>query len=337
MESARKRRKIDQKIEVDNGEYLRPVLADDFIESTPLTRVYVGTVKDTKNISGAIVELNSKLPVQELLHLKRAKRTEVLLFPVALELEKDNVFKALERRNFDTSLLESGVKIAQVAAVAPKTKKQHEEINKLWPCNFHSDKYVEKLSTNTLFGADELIKHAGYMRMAIDVGLLAKKGRNSRTAVGVIVVDPKTDSVVAAGYDQLTDSPIKHPVMIAIDNVASTQNGGAWTQTDNDWRAGIPQELLSNDNCRFSGSQVSENNVKDDDGPYLCTGYHVYVTNEPCVMCSMALIHSRAKRVFYGRKSQNGGLGSLCKIHTVKDLNHHYEVFAGLLEDQCPL
>ena len=71
------------------------------------------------------------------------------------------------------------------------------------------------------------------------------------------------------------------------------------------------------------------------DGPYLCTAYYVYTTHEPCVMCAMALTHSRVTRVFYGLKSSNGALGTLCKVHTVKDLNHHYEVFAGLLEDMC--
>ena len=42
---------------------------------------------------------------------------------------------------------------------------------------------------------------------------------------------------------------------------------------------------------------------------YLLTGYDVYLTREPCIMCSMALVHSRVSRVFFTEPSpQKGGL-----------------------------
>ena len=50
----------------------------------------------------------------------------------------------------------------------------------------------------------------------------------------------------------------------------------------------------------------------------------------------MALLHSRIKRVFYGCLNPSlGGLGSQYKIHIQKGLNHHFEVYRGLLEKQC--
>lgn len=62
-------------------------------------------------------------------------------------------------------------------------------------------------------------------------------------------------------------------------------------------------------------------------GPYLCTGYDVYLTEEPCMLCAMALVHSRVRTVFYHRAQANGALGSLAKLHAVTALNHHYDVF----------
>ncbi|GJP42634.1 hypothetical protein CLOM_g2178 [Closterium sp. NIES-68] len=62
--------------------------------------------------------------------------------------------------------------------------------------------------------------------------------------------------------------------------------------------------------------------------PYLCTGFDAFLLHEPCIMCAMALVHQRVRRVFYALPSPNGGaLGSCWRLHGVKSLNHHYEVF----------
>eukprot|EP01025_Chloroclados_australasicus_P059575 TRINITY_DN7538_c0_g1_i11.p1 TRINITY_DN7538_c0_g1~~TRINITY_DN7538_c0_g1_i11.p1 ORF type:complete len:372 (-),score=25.79 TRINITY_DN7538_c0_g1_i11:385-1500(-) len=62
--------------------------------------------------------------------------------------------------------------------------------------------------------------------------------------------------------------------------------------------------------------------------PYMCTGYHCYVIREPCVMCAMALVHSRVTRVVYCVKDNEfGALGGKFNLQEQKSLNHHYEVY----------
>lgn len=62
--------------------------------------------------------------------------------------------------------------------------------------------------------------------------------------------------------------------------------------------------------------------------PYLCTGFDCYVAREPCVMCAMALTHSRLRRVAYRDADSIGGaLGGALRLHGMPSLNHHFEVY----------
>nr|CAI5830864.1 unnamed protein product [Callosobruchus analis] len=345
MEDA-KRMKLDPSLETSYS--LHPVLPNELTDDIPLTEVHYGIISDVKNTSKIIVQLNNILPIPELTHLKRMNQGKVLLLPSSVA-PCDEVLNILKKKNFDISTLESDIGTAKVAKIAPKTKKQYEKVTKLWPCNFHPNKYLEKLVTNTMFSQKELNLHMKFMRLAIDVAKFSLVKSTQEHQIGVVIVDPKIKSVVAVGYSCIPKGPTRHAVMVAVDNVAKTQKGGAWSRTENKICKdgldinGFPNEDLLNhlkENHRDIQFGATIFRSKDDlvepaDGPYLCTGYQVYVTREPCVMCAMALIHSRAFRVFYGTSSTNGGLGTLCKVHTVNDLNHHYEVFAGLLEEEC--
>jgi tRNA(adenine34) deaminase len=71
------------------------------------------------------------------------------------------------------------------------------------------------------------------------------------------------------------------------------------------------------------------------DTKYLreCT---IYVTLEPCMMCSGAIVWSKLDRVVFGAMDEKaGGCGTLFNIASNKKLNHRAEIIQGVMEADC--
>jgi len=69
---------------------------------------------------------------------------------------------------------------------------------------------------------------------------------------------------------------------------------------------------------------------------YRMPGCTLYVTLEPCAMCSGAIMHARIARVVFGaRDPKTGVAGSVIDLFAERRLNHHAEITAGVLADEC--
>ncbi|GAB1220426.1 hypothetical protein ENUP19_0053G0019 [Entamoeba nuttalli] len=60
---------------------------------------------------------------------------------------------------------------------------------------------------------------------------------------------------------------------------------------------------------------------------YLCTGFDLFTTHEPCLMCGMALLHSRFGRVFFIHQHKTNGAFTIHHLNKKKQLNHHFNVY----------
>ena len=66
------------------------------------------------------------------------------------------------------------------------------------------------------------------------------------------------------------------------------------------------------------------------------TGCDMYVTMEPCMMCTGAVVQTRLDNIFYGCKDLKGGsLDSNIKLIDVKNINHYPAIHSGIMEDEC--
>lgn len=71
-------------------------------------------------------------------------------------------------------------------------------------------------------------------------------------------------------------------------------------------------------------------------GNYRLPGCELYVTLEPCAMCSGAIIHARLSRVVFGaRDPKTGVAGSVIDLFQEKRLNHHATIVGGVLAEEC--
>jgi len=71
-------------------------------------------------------------------------------------------------------------------------------------------------------------------------------------------------------------------------------------------------------------------------GNYRLPGATLYVTMEPCLMCTGALIHARVRRLVFGaRDPKAGACISLYRLPEDTRLNHRLEVTGGIREAEC--
>jgi tRNA(adenine34) deaminase len=71
-------------------------------------------------------------------------------------------------------------------------------------------------------------------------------------------------------------------------------------------------------------------------GNYRLEGCTLYVTLEPCAMCSGAMLHARVARLVYGAADpKTGAAGSVLNLFDRPEINHQTQVTAGVLQAEC--
>jgi tRNA-specific adenosine deaminase 3 len=326
------------KLDVSQRIKIKTILDDDLI-ILPSCKEYLATkIQNRKDTRQYMLEFSEKLPIDCMNHVKRVNRDNEILVcsmeqmnstPVDncedVKLRLENFLKS---KTISENLIIDCVKefrIVTVPDVQPKLRWQYDNVTCVWPCKFHENKYLENLYSNAIFSSSEMENH----RKCVEICNFISSEIKSLN-VG-IAVNPYNNRIVAVGFSKASQNSLIHCSMDLIDQVAITQSGGVWSTE----HSAEYIELSSKVSEKFdveTGEGPFEKSLSSGDnlhkfGPYLCTGYLIYLINEPCLMCSMALIHSRAKRIFYQHPSSNGALGTITKLHTNRNLNHRYEVF----------
>ena len=71
-------------------------------------------------------------------------------------------------------------------------------------------------------------------------------------------------------------------------------------------------------------------------GDWRLEGCTIYVTLEPCQMCSGAIVQARLDRLVIGCMSPKSGCaGSIINLLQMEQFNHQVEITKGVLETEC--
>ncbi|MCQ2499589.1 MAG: tRNA adenosine(34) deaminase TadA [Lachnospiraceae bacterium] len=71
-------------------------------------------------------------------------------------------------------------------------------------------------------------------------------------------------------------------------------------------------------------------------GDWRLEGCTMYVTLEPCQMCSGAIVQSRMDKVVIGTMNPKAGCaGSILNILNMEEFNHRVETVRGVMEKEC--
>lgn len=313
---------------------LKAVLEKELYTTPPLMPVIVAKVVGTKkDIPRAFKIMNDLLSSADLKHLRRIKTLkngdmECIICKLKSNQNHDEELKKIEEKFKDSNIFVD-YRIAQVPSSAPKTIHQLKGCSDIWPCKFAKSNYLIQCIEGSVFSEPERIVLKIIVNSVLEHIRLQK---NKSRSAAVVFRCAKIHGVGLTNSEVLCQNPIQHSTMVSIDSVATKAGAGHW-------KCPISDELHKNiQNKLDDQEELKDHRVDAHFLPYLCTNYDIFVTEEPCLMCTMGLVQSRIRRLFFldYQSTKLANCRQLCYpdraiedflVHREKNLNHRFEAW----------
>ncbi|KAI0916787.1 hypothetical protein AcV7_005825 [Taiwanofungus camphoratus] len=299
-------------------------------EEEELEQAWVVNIPDPRQITMMLAWLKwSELETPSMAHLKRIRRQE----------SKTTLLLTFASGSPAPPLLPESAKlpspyvlaVPRSAALTPTSLKLK---STFWPTVYTPRRKgeAEKWSRGRTVWACEAMRHVvGEARQA------QEKGELPIAAYVPIPYDEQTRSasqmlapILAHDTRNSTVHPLRHAILNIVRAVAAyrVSNTGNYPRAD---YSSLPSQSppLAGLSCSTSSTIDLIDSVPTprNGAHYLLTSLTVFTTHEPCIMCSMALLHSRVKEVFYLMPMEaTGGCGGVACLPMMDGINHRFSI-----------
>ena len=305
-----------------------PIHLKDYGEGKAITGATSGPPKFSESIESDVVDITSGsigIPDSHTTQPKKVfqQGTLILLACTTSSISYEGLHELLSATGyFVDGQSQPCIRIAKVPVTPPLSHEQGMQFSqKYWPTVYKGNNPFgphPAIVTQAAEGMKEQVGH--YMSLASQAGM-ATSDEGKGEPFGAIVVEhlkPGVVSVVAAAGDARWNcikearplgngNVMAHAVMRVIGMVAKQRVATSITG-DPRSSSGEQPDLFADEPLTVFEKQVYSHS-KLAGGGYLCLDLELYLTHEPCVMCSMAINHSRFGSVVFGqRMSRTGGL-----------------------------
>ncbi|CAB9504973.1 inactive tRNA-specific adenosine deaminase-like protein 3 [Seminavis robusta] len=232
------------------------------------------------------------------------------------------------------------IEIIEKRTVPGRPPESHQEWQdaqqKYWPTVFFPQKSKEHKDQLLQLSNQELQQMTKGMQEAIQdcqkVNQSQSGGDSSQQLLeGAIIMDPKNALVVSTSADERTMQMTTSSSGTNSTTKADTAQSETKTTSILNNPLATPILLAIQGVSRIERNKAVAAGMGSTDfqkGQYLCTNYDLYTTLEPTVFEAMALVHSRIRRIVFG-KTRRGGRGGIHQfhIHALPSTNHHFRAF----------
>ncbi|KAL4469548.1 hypothetical protein ABPG74_004801 [Tetrahymena malaccensis] len=284
--------------------------------------------------------------LKNLNHIKRIRKSEENPTNVQFFLRLKDDFNDEVEQNIPEEIKPYSLKEVEVAVNMPRTKEQFLQFNKYWPITYKVQQYeivqftdIEQKEINQI------------MRQCIEQAKQTYEKQNKFNACAIY--DPNKKKILQFAVDETCrkQNSIKHCTMNVMklfgqNYIVTAQQKATIVEKVKDiqdeeknqedkLQKEDGEEVEEEKKDKINSKRKSEESIEESlSSYYYCTGLDVFIVQEPCIMCSMALIHSRVRRVYYSLKNpkqeQFGGLNEDLMINHMDSLNHSFLVFQNV-------